>query len=114
MSQEWSDSELLTEPQVFVIGRAEGIPYSWDISAVLGEGESASDPDVTPWLMQNGRSRVAVEDATSDVVVIGEDIIVATFDGTKFRDGQLYRIVVTFNCNPGKRISVATMLRCVA
>lgn len=113
-TQEWYDNEALTKPQEFVITVSEKEPYSWDVSARLGDGETASSPEIKVFHMRNAKANKIIEDVSSNVSVIGADVIVGTLDGSKLTEGELYRVVVTFNANPGKRTSCITMLRCVA
>ena len=114
MSVDWYNSELLTDPQEFEIGRTEQEPHAWDVSLRLDDGESATSPSVTVWLMRSGVGIAEVEDVVSEVAVVGDASIVATLDGSKLTEGKIYRVLVTFTAGPGKVTSCATMLRAVA
>jgi hypothetical protein len=114
MTHQWIDNELLTTPQDVFIATTEKVPYSWDMSALLGEGETPSSPAVRVDQMTSKDRGVAIEDAVDGTPSVIGNIVVATIDGAVLDEGKLYRVVVTVNATPSKRISCMTMMKCVA
>lgn len=115
MTHEWFDNELLTDPQEFAIATTERSTYSWNVLALLDEGESAATPSIRIDRMMNRNTGVVVseEDLVTDVSVI-DNVVVATIDGSKLQADKLYRVMVTFVASPSKTISCMTMMKCVA
>lgn len=113
--EQWFDNELLTSPQDFSVATSEKVPYSWDMSALIPEGESIlTSPTVRVDQMTSRENGVEIEDAVDGTPTAIGEVVVATIDGSKLKEGKLYRVIVTINTQPGKYISCMTMMRCVA
>jgi hypothetical protein len=114
MSNTWSNHELLTKPQDFDIATTESIPFSWDVSVFVGDGETISLPSARIDRMVSKDTGVLV---TPDPVIgtpsIVGNVVIVTIDGSKLKQDELYRVVVSVNIGPNKRQSCITMLRCV-
>jgi hypothetical protein len=115
MSHSWSNSELLTKPQEFDISTTESMPFSWDVSAFLGESDTISLPSarVDKMVSKETGTLVTPDPVTGTPSIVG-NVVVVTIDGSKLKQGELYRVVVSVNIGPSKRQSCMTMLKCVA
>jgi hypothetical protein len=114
MSHNWSQNDLLTKPQEFAISTTEEMQYSWDVSALLGVGESPSAPVVRVDRMTSKDSGIPVlPDPVLSTSLVG-DIVIAKIDGSKLKQDNLYRVVVTVEIEPDRKQSCMTMLKCVA
>jgi hypothetical protein len=114
MGHNWSQNDLLTKPQEFAISTTEEMQYSWDVSALLGVGETASTPVVRIDRMTSKDSGVTVTpDPVLSTSIVG-DIVIAKIDGSALRQDHLYRVVVTVDIEPDRKQSCMTMLKCVA
>lgn len=114
MSQSWSNNELLTKPQDFEISTTESMPFSWDVSAFLGETGTPSLPDARIDRMVSKDIGVLVtpDPVTGTPSIVG-NVVIVTIDGSKLKQDELYRVMVSVNVGPDKRQSCMTMLKCV-
>lgn len=115
MSHSWSNNELLTKPQEFDISTTESMPFSWDVSAFLGVGETPSLPEarVDRMISKDTGTLVTPDPVIGTPSIVG-NVVIVTIDGTKLKQNELYRVVVSVNIGPNKRQACMTMLKCVA
>lgn len=114
MSNTWSNNELLTKPQDFEIATTESMPFSWDVSAFVGDSDIISLPSarVDRMVSKDVGVLVTPDPVTGTPSIVG-NVVIVTIDGSKLKQDELYRVVVSVNIGPSKRQSCITMMRCV-
>ena len=110
----WTNNDLLTDPQRIQIATTETAPISWDMTAIIGGGESLSNPAVVVTQVHPKPIAVVVDAIVSGSIGIDSTNVEGTLDGSELVRGRLYEILVTADLAVGKTLSVMTMLECLA
>ena len=64
--------------------------------------------------MVSRNTGIEVEDAAIVNPTILSNVIIVTIDGSKLQQDKLYRVLVSFDATPAKRMTCMTMLKCIA